>query len=70
MHDDEVDEALARAVRLGAEAREKLEARDRLIREILDTRKRGVRNQVAKALGVSPEAVRQKYGPVHTISSK
>jgi hypothetical protein len=64
---EEVDAGLARLAEISARKRDLAREETELARALLDTRRFGIRSEVARALGVTTEAVRKKYGRVHTI---
>lgn len=63
------DEAVQQTLRRIADRRELMRTaradEEKDVRTLLATRRYGIRAQVAKALGISTQAVWQKYGPIH-----
>lgn len=62
MDDERVLRKLCEAAELRDSIRDMQGRQDVIARDLLATRRWGIRVRVAEALGISPEAVRQRYG--------
>ena len=61
-------EKLARLQRLHEDIAELQRQEDELAAELATSAERGVRTAMARALGVSVEALRLRYGPVRSVA--